>query len=247
MEYENFKNSTILIGPKAVGKSFLASAKEKNNESEYVLSADLLINMVAHKLAGTFHILEADEKFAETVKKYKQDFELNNLAPQVYEMAKIVQMPNISETSRHAILQFWKARFIENALKNLHQPVFIDASADFGAVFSLNEREQSEVNSFLGMHQKTLADKHKEFLKRFGTVVYLKPGLTYSESTEKRSHDTANQIFISNPESYSTFATLTLSADDHFEPSNNGTSPNEDKAKQLLAEIEASKNQSSYQ
>jgi len=247
MDMKNFKQSTILIGPKAVGKSLLTSKFEEQHPEAYVLNADLLINMIAHKLNGSMDLLESDKEFAEKVAKYKKDFDINNLSSYVYEMAKIMQYPNISDTSRQVILQFWKTRLLESALYKINQPVFVDASADFGACFNLSKEDQEEVKSFLYMHADTILSRHKSFLDQFGTIAHLKPGPTYHESKEERSHDTANMLFLSNPDSYSKFANITISAKDLFVPQHDIMVPNIEKANQLLSEIENHKNQSSFE
>ena len=247
MDTKNFNKSTILIGPKAVGKSKLTSFVKESGNGEYVLSADLLINMVAHKLSGTLHLLENDKEFSEVVKLYKKNFNLNDLSPQVYEMAKIIQIPHISDASKQVILQFWKTRFVENALYGIKQPIFLDACADFGACFDLNDDEKAEVKSFLYMDSETILNRHKMFMKNFGTVVYLKPGPTYHENNEERSHDVANQLFISHPESYEKFANITLSAKDLFVPLNGVMVPNQNKLQELSSQIKDFKNQQSFE
>ncbi len=221
MDRDNFKKSIILLGPKAVGKSSITEQIKQKDKSRLIVSADLLINLIAHRLTGGI-TANVDKNYAQNLQTYKKLFKFDDLESYVYDMAKIMQNPNLSPNAKYVGLQFWKSRMIESALYGINQPIFLDASADFGACFNLSDQDKTQIKSMFFMSSDIVLSRHSDFLKQFGTVAYLKPGPTYKNSTQERAHDESNQLYISNPESYEKFANLTCSAKDLFIKSENG-------------------------
>ncbi len=246
MNKDLLNNSIILIAPKATGKSTLAKKFEEQNPDYLCFSTDLLINMLIYRLAGREKDLSLDQDYFNTLEKYAKIFDFDELDDIILEIGKHANNEKLSSKVKHSLVQFWKVRLVEMAIDGLYtkRPIFVDASADFGAEFDLSDAEQQELYNTISMQPDMVLDRCANFIKSFGHVVYLEPSSTYHKNRQERAHDTSNEVFLSNPESYKKHATTTLSTEDLFLKNGNSETAilNESKLSLMLAELSALKN-----
>jgi len=251
MKEELLNKSIILIGPKATGKSTVTSKFEEQNDDYLSFSTDLLINMMIYRMAGREKDLVTDPDYAKNLEKYTSLFKFDELDDMLLELGKYANNPDLSPKAKQALVQFWKAGILELALYDLNttKPIFVDASADFGAVFDLNADEQKEVSRALMMDSSFVLERAKRVLKKFGNIVYLEPGSTYHKNKQERASDAANEVFLSNPDSYKAYATTTLSAEDLFLKNGNSETAilNEDKLAEIIKDLTSLKNTKSFE
>ena len=219
---ENLEKSIILIGPKAVGKSKVASKIQDISNEHLILSTDFLINITSHDINGTLGSMMQFEDFAEDVKKYKQLFDLDDFKDMIYSMAEVAQNKKLTPNERCFAMQFWKTKVLSLMLYKLNTPVVVDASADFGAVVNLTDKEKNTIKSMYYMNSNIIQERSDEVVKRFGKIVYLKPEQGYNSDPENRANDESNLVFLSNPESYQKYATIVLPASELCKQNQNG-------------------------
>ena len=251
MEKEYLDKSIILIGPKATGKSTVTSKFEEAHPDYLCFSTDLLINMMIFRIAKREHDLVSDPNYAKNLEKYTSLFKFAELDDMLLELGKYANDERLSPKVKQALVQFWKVRIIEDAIYDLKtkQPIFVDASADVGAVFDLNEAEEQELYKQISMPTSIVLGRTQKLLDQFGHIAYLEPGSTYHLNKQERASDKANTLFISNPESYKKYATTTLSADDLFLKNGHSETAilNEEKLAEILKDLSALTNQKTFE
>ena len=247
MEKELLDKSIILIGPKAAGKSTVTSKFEESHPDYLCFSTDLLINMMIFRIAGREKDLVTDQNYAKNLEKYTSLFKFAELDDMLLELGKHANNENLNPKVKQALVQFWKVRIIEDAIYNLKskQPIFVDASADIGAVFDLSQAEEDELYKQISMPPSMVLGRKEKLLNQFGNIAYLEPGSTYHLNKQERASDSANTVFLSNPDSYKKYATTTLSAEDLFLKNGHSETAilNEDKLAEILKELHSLTNQ----
>ena len=250
MEKEYLDKSIILIGPKATGKSTITSKFEEAHPDYLCFSSDLLINMMIFRIAKKEQDLISDPAYAKNLEKYTSYFKFAELDDMLLELGKYANDEELSPKVRQALVQFWKVRIIEDAIYDLKakQPIFVDASADVGAAFDLTEAEEKELYKQISMYPSMVLGRNQKLLDQFGHIVYLEPGSTYHLNKQERASDSANTLFVSNPESYKKYATTTLSAEDLFLKNGHSETAilNEEKLTQILKDLNSLTNQKTF-
>ncbi len=214
MKRENILNESIaIIGPKQVGKTFVADflAAEKNTPN-FVLSSDLLTNLVVFDMAGKWHDLVETTELAEVGKLYKSTFKFRELYPLVESLAKCQQSKNLSPKAKQVAMGYWKARLLEDATDMMKTPYILDAGADIGAIINLSNIEENKIAEFFFMPFDFIENRMPSFLKKFGSRIYLEPGETY-KTLDGRCNDIENKIFLENGKSYKPYATTIVNCD----------------------------------
>ena len=243
--------SIILIGPKATGKSTVTSKFEEQNDDYLCFSTDLLINMMIYRMAGREKDLVTDPDYAKNLEKYTSLFKFDELDDMLLELGKYANNETLSPKVKQALVQFWKAGILELALYRLEstKPIFVDASADFGAVFDLSPAEEDELYKQLSMYPSMVLARNQRVLNQFGHIAYLEPGSTYHLNKQERASDPANTVFISNPESYKKYATTTLSAEGLFLKNGHSDTAilNEEKLAEIIKDLTSLKNTKSFE
>lgn len=243
MERENLLNNSIaLIGPKQVGKTFVAEklAEEKNTPN-FVLSSDLLTNLVVFDMAGKWHDLVETTELAEVGKLYKSTFNFHELRPIVETLAKCQQAKNLSQKAKKVAMSYWKARLLEDATDIMKTPYILDAGADIGAVIELSNYEENLLAEFFYMPYDFIETRMPSFLKKFGSRIYLEPGETY-KSLDGRCNDIENKIFLESGKSYKPYATTIINCDTLY----NTNKPKEETVKKFTSTFSANLTPSTF-
>ena len=128
----DYEKSIVLLGPKAVGKSFVADKLSEVTGLD-VISSDLITNSIALKLSS----IPCDE-LPKTIQKLVDNKELY---PYVLNMAKIKQDESLSPSTMRMGILFWKIRLLEEVTNIIDNPAIFDFGADIGAVYELSSKE----------------------------------------------------------------------------------------------------------
>lgn len=208
------QNSIVLIGPKAVGKSLIASKLSSGNIAN-VISSDLLTNLIAISLSGGYETTLSGP-LKEEYEYYSKIFNFKELSPYVLNLAKLKQDESLSEKPKKLAMQYWKIRLLEEAITKLKGPVILDLGADVGAVYSLSEEEKKELEKNLFLYEDFISSRQLDFLKQFKNIYFIKPSKEYFSSTNDRITNSDNVIYLQNPKSYTSFASKEISTDGLF-------------------------------
>lgn len=233
------EKSIALIGPKQVGKSFFAeNLIEDKNTPDFVLSSDLLTNLIIYDLSGHWHSVVEGSELAEIGKLYKSIFNFRELSPLVESLAKCQQSKNLTPKAKKVAMSYWKARLLEEATEALNRPYILDAGADIGAVIELSNDEELMVSQAFYMPFDFIEKRMASFLKDFGQRIYLKPEDNY-KNLQGRAQDAENAIYLESGKSYKPFATITVNCEDIYRTEK----PKEVAVKSVIANISASLSQ----
>ena len=228
MNKSNLKNTIVLIGPKAVGKTFI-STKLSEQTGMSVISSDLLTSLLVLD-SSSLTASDFPNELKQDNERYRKIFNFKELSHFVIEIAKIYQNENLSEKAKKLTMQYWKTRLLEEAISQLDKPVILDLGADIGAVYDLNQQEKKDAEYQMFFSESVISSRQSNFLKQFENVFYLKPSKDYFLSKNERILNEDNQTYLENPNSYSSFATQEISTDKLFS-----------KEKYKLTEIELEK------
>lgn len=227
------KNSIAIIGPKQVGKTFVAEElKKQENTPNFVLSSDLLTNLIVYELSGRWRDIVVGSEIEQIASVYKSKFKFSELSPLVENMAKCHQHPRLNEKSKKVAISYWKARLLEDATDMLKEPYILDAGADVGAVINLSSDEALEVSQCFYLPYDFIKDRMSSFLNSFGVVSYMKPGKEY-HLLDGRAQDAENAIYLESGMSYTPYANHTIDCKKLYETQK----PKEETIKPVLKEI----------
>lgn len=227
------KNSIAIIGPKQIGKTFVAEElKKQENTPNFVLSSDLLTNLIVYELSGRWRDIVVGSEIEQIASEYKSKFKFSELSPLVENMAKCHQHPNLNEKSKKVAISYWKARLLEDATDMLKEPYILDAGADVGAVINLSSDEALEVSQCFYLPYDFIKDRMSSFLTSFGVVSYMKPGEKYS-LLEGRAQDAENAVYLESGISYSPYANHTIDCKKLYETKQ----PKEQAIKPILKDL----------
>ena len=207
------EKSIAVIGPKQVGKTFVCEnlILEKNMPN-FVLSSDLLTNLIVFDMAGRWHDLVETTELKEVGELYKKTFDFKELAPIVQRLSNCNNVKSLTPKAKKVAMSFWKARLLEDAGGMLKTPIILDAGADVGAVYNLSNEEALNVSQELYLPYDMVESRLSNFVKKFGMVVYLKPGKTYA-SLDGRARDFENSLYLESGKSYEPFASYIVDCD----------------------------------
>ncbi|MBR7172667.1 MAG: hypothetical protein IKD36_02620 [Clostridia bacterium] len=208
--------SIAVIGPKQVGKTFVCEnlAQEKNMPN-FVLSSDLLTNLIVFNMAGKWHDLVETTELKEVGELYKKTFNFKELEPIVQSLANCNNVAYLSPKAKKVAMSYWKARLLEDATDMLKEPYILDAGADIGAIYNLSSDDQLFVSQAFYLPYDLIESRLPRFLNQFGMITYLKPGKTY-ESLEGRAKDDENALYLESGKSYQPFASYTIDCDELY-------------------------------
>lgn len=236
------QNSIAVIGPKQVGKTFLCEhLSNEKSMPEFVLSSDLLTNLIVYDLSGNWHDFVETTELKEIGNQYKKLFDFKRLAPIVQSMANCNTVSYLSPKAKKVAMSYWKARLLEDATGMLKEPYILDAGADVGAVYDLSADEKLSVSQNFYLPYDIVESRITNFLKQFGSIVYMKPGKTY-ESLDGRSKDAENAFYLESGKSYQDFATYTVDCDELYASSK----PKEETVKTVVKNIASNFTPSSF-
>ncbi len=235
MEKENFLNYSIaVIGPKQVGKTFFCeNLQAERGTPEFILSSDLLVNLIVFDMAGRWHDVVETTELKEIGELYKKTFDFKELAPLVQKIANCNNVPTLTSKAKKVAMSYWKARLLEDATEMLKAPYILDAGADIGAVYDLSSAEQLSVAQALYLPYDLVEARLSKFLNNFKMRVYLKPGKTY-ETLDGRAKDAENALYLESGKSYQGFANYTVDCDTLYATEK----PKEVTVKKATSEIE---------
>ncbi len=207
------EKSIAIIGPKQVGKTFVCEnlAKEKGMPN-FVLSSDLLTNLIVFDMAGRWHDLVETTELKEVGELYKKTFDFKELAPIVQRISNCNYAKSLTPKAKKVAMSYWKSRLLEDAAEMLKSPFVLDAGADVCAVYDLTDEEALNVSQELYLPYDMVESRLSSFVKKFGMVVYLKPGKTYA-SLDGRARDFENSLYLESGKSYQPYATYTIDCD----------------------------------
>ena len=207
------EKSIAVIGPKQVGKTFFCEnlAMEKNMP-HFVLSSDLLTNLIVFDMAGRWHDLVETTELKDIGEFYKRTFDFKELSPIVQKISNCNYAKSLTPKAKKVAMSFWKARLLEDAAETLKTPFILDAGADVGAVYNLTGAEALSVSQELYLPYDMVESRLSNFINKFGMVVYLKPGKTY-ESLDGRARDFENSLYLESGKSYEPFASYIVDCD----------------------------------
>ena len=210
------EKSIAIIGPKQVGKTFVCEnlANEKNIP-DFVLSTDLLTNLIVFDMAGRWHDLVETTELKELGALYKKTFDFKELAPIVQKISNCNYAKSLTPKAKKVAMSFWKARLLEDATDMLKTPFILDAGADVGAVYNLSSEEALSVSQELYLPYDMVESRLSRYLSKFGMITYLKPGKTY-EALDGRARDFENSLYLESGKSYQCFATYTVDCDELY-------------------------------
>lgn len=227
------QKSIAVIGPKQVGKTFVCEklAKEKGMP-EFVLSSDLLTNLIVFKMSGKWHEIVENTQLKEVGELYKKTFNFKELEPIVQSLANCQNVPYFSQKAKKMAMGYWKTRLLEDATDMLNIPYILDAGADVGAIYDLSSDDELFVSQAFYLPYDLIESRMSNFLKQFGGIVYLKPGKSY-ETLEGRAQDAENTLYLASGKSYSPYATYTIDCDDLY----NSSKPKEETVQKAVSDI----------
>ncbi len=207
MKNTNLENSIVLLGPKQVGKSFFAKHLiEESNTPNIVLSSDLLTNLLIFDISGNWYNLVETSELKEVGAQYKSMFNFKELEPIVESLAKCQQTDKLSNKAKKVAMSYWKSRLLEDATRMLKEPYILDAGADVGAVINLSDADKKAISDFFFMPYSVIEHRMPDFLKQFGSAIYLRPEPTY-KNLQGRAQDDENAIYLESGKSYLPYAT----------------------------------------
>lgn len=207
------EKSIAVIGPKQVGKTFVCEhlAQEKGMPN-FILSSDLLTNLIVFDIAGRWHDLVETTELKEVGELYKKTFNFRELAPIVQRLSNCNNVKSLTPKAKKVAMSYWKSRLLEDATEMLKTPFILDAGADVGAVYNLSSEEALNVSQELYLPYDLVETRLSKFLNKFGMIAYLKPGKTYA-SLDGRARDFENSLYLESGKSYEPFATYTIDCD----------------------------------
>ena len=207
------EKSIAVIGPKQVGKTFVCEhLTQEKGMPNFILSSDLLTNLIVFDIAGRWHDLVETTELKEVGELYKKTFNFRELAPIVQRLSNCNNVKSLTPKAKKVAMSYWKSRLLEDATEMLKTPFILDAGADVGAVYNLSSEEALNVSQELYLPYDLVETRLSKFLNKFGMVVYLKPGKTYA-SLDGRARDFENSLYLESGKSYEPFATYTIDCD----------------------------------
>jgi hypothetical protein len=210
------EKSIAVIGPKQVGKTFLCqNLKNEKNVPDFILSSDLLTNLIIFDIAGRWHDLVETTNLKEIGELYKKTFNFKELAPLVQKMADCNNIQNLTPSAKKVAMSYWKARLLEDASDMINKPYILDAGADIGAVYNLSQQEKLALSKQFYLPFDIIESHLPDMLNKFGMIVYLKPEKSYV-SIEGRAKDAENALYLQSGKSYQSHATYTINCDDLY-------------------------------
>ena len=210
------QNSIALLGPKQVGKSFFSEHLiEEPNTPDFVFSSDLLTNLLIFDISGNWHDVVETSELKEIGDNYKSVFKFSELRPIVESLATCQQSTQLDNKSRKVAMGYWKARLLEDATQMINKPYILDAGADIGAIINLSDEQKKAVSNFLFMPFEFIEDRMPNFLKQFGSAIYLRPEPSY-KTLQGRARDDENAIYLESGKSYLPYATHIAECNDIY-------------------------------
>lgn len=210
------EQSIAVIGPKQVGKTFLCENLFKENAMpNFVLSTDLITNLIVFDMAGRWHDLVETTELKEIGELYKKTFNFRELAPLVQKLANCNTIQTLTPKSKKVAMSYWKARLLEDATEMLNEPFILDAGADIGAVYDISSDEKDNISKAIYLPYDLIESRLSNFLSRFRMTIYLKPGKTY-ELLDGRAKDIENSLYLESGKSYISQATHTIDCDEIY-------------------------------
>ncbi len=140
---------------------------------------------------------------------------------------------NITKNKYYEFLflqQIIMLELLDRCIEKINVPVIFDLSAPCGAIIDipLNERIRIQNTLFKGPNcpfkgfihsNNSIVGFQNYVLSKIGHRIYLQGGKDYSTRPTKEVFSDDNKVFISNPKSYSFFATSTIVVEDLFKSS----------------------------
>lgn len=216
MKNDILEKSIVLLGPKQVGKSFFSEHLiEEPNTPDFVFSSDLLTNLLIFDMSGHWHEVVETSELKEIGDYYKSVFKFNELKPIVESLAKCQQSTKLNDKSKKVAMSYWKARLLEDATRMIKKPYILDAGADIGAIIEISNEDKKAISNFFFMPYDVIESRMPDFLKQFGTAIYLRPEPSY-KTLQGRARDDENAIYLASGKSYLPYATHIAECDEIY-------------------------------